>query len=127
MAGELARGESWLDRAFAINGASQEMPGIAMETNFISALTQSGNPQAALPYLERLKDVYMALGITDPTFLFLRHVPRFDMFLEQSVKILDAGMDAEQKRDWYASMLPHLDDDGKTMLTAWMDAQPQPG
>ncbi len=123
MAGHVDSGTSWLERARAINDTPQQLPGIAMDTNFMSALTRSGNAQAAMPYLDRLKDVYVSLANTDATFLFLRHVPRFDVFLENSVPILDASMGEEQKREWYASMLPHLDGKGKTLLMAWMTAQ----
>lgn len=127
MGGDLVRGESWLARAVAINDAAPEMPRIAMETNFMSALTKSGNMHAAMPYLERIKSVYVALAVTDPTFLFVRHVPRFDVFLDQSMPIVDASMESAQKLDWYASMLPHLDERGKSELNEWMAVQLQPG
>lgn len=125
MAGDVARGESWLERALAMNITSHEMPAVAIETNFVTALTNSGNMRAALPYLERIKELYVALKVTDPTFLFVRQVPRFDIFLDKSMPIVDASLQADQKRSWYESMMPHLDDRGQEELAAWMDVRLQ--
>lgn len=125
MAGDLDRGKSWFERAHAMNDAAHDMPSIAIDTNFVTALTNSGNARQALPYLDRIKSLYVALGITDPTFLFIRQVPQFDVFLDNSVPVVEASLGAEERRQWYESMLPHLDDSGKANLTEWMKVRLQ--
>lgn len=127
MARNLERGILLMERACTLNASSREVPGITLETSFLTALTQAGQMQAGMPYLERIKQIYVGLGKTDPTVLFLYRLPRFDVFLDNSVPIVRANLDAEQERLWYASMLPHLDEQGKAELGVWMQAQLQPG
>lgn len=123
MTQEAADGEQWLLKARELNAASEEIPGITIATNYISALDRSGQPAAALPYLEEIKQVYEQVSITDPTHLFLRRLPTFDAFLNNSFQILGAVMDAEQCHAWYSSMLPHLDERGKRELNDWLGSQ----
>jgi hypothetical protein len=127
MARNLERGILLMERACTLNASSREVPGITLETSFLTALTQAGQMQAGMPYLERIKQIYVGLGKTDPTVLFLYRLPRFDVFLDNSVPIVRANLDADQERLWYASMLPHLDERGKAELGVWMHAQLQPG
>ena len=127
MAGDLERGILWMERARTLNASSHDVPGINLETSFLAALTQSGNMQAAMPYLDWIKKLYVGFGNTDPTVLFIHRLPRFDIFLDNSAPIVRANLDAEQERLWYSSMLPHLDEGGKTELSAWMEMRLQPG
>lgn len=127
MAGNLERGTLWMKRACTLNASSREVPGITLETSFLTALTQAGQMQAAMPYLERIKQIYVGFGKTDPTVLFAHRLPRFDLFLDNSTPIVRANLDAEQERLWYTSMLPHLDERGKVELGAWMKLQLQAG
>lgn len=121
MTGEVAQGLEWLERARALNKASQEMPDIAILTNMLSALTAANRADAALPLLEQVRDVYAHLHVTDPTFLFGHCVPLFHVFLEKSRAIVDKVLDEEAGREWYVSMLPHLDERGRAELTDWLD------
>jgi hypothetical protein len=127
MAGDVARGILWIERARTLNVTSHEVPGMTIETNFVTALTQSGNMHAAMPYLEDIKKFYVGFGITDPTVLYMNRFPPFHVFLNNSASIVRANLDAEQGNLWYASMLPHLDEGGKNELNKWMKEQLQPG
>jgi len=127
MAGELERGTLWVERARARNAKSHALAGITIETSFMAALTQAGYMQAAMKYLDEIKKFYVALGMTDPTVLYMNQVPRFDVFLDKSAPIVRANLDAGQGRLWYMSMLPHLDERGKTELNDWMNEQAQTG
>lgn len=120
MAGELAKGEQWFARSLEINEQTGDTPLINSYTNFISALHQSGQLRAALPYLEWVREIYQNLHITDATFLTLRGVPFFGSFLDKSAPIVAATMDEGQARSWYSAMLPHIDKDGQDELNAWM-------
>jgi hypothetical protein len=127
MAGDLARGITWVERARTINATSCEVPGMTIETNFVTALTQAGQMQAAMPYLEDIRKFYVEFGITDPTVLYMNRFPPFHVFLNNSAPIVRANLDGEQERHWYSSMLPHLDERGKVELNEWMREQLQMG
>ena len=120
MAGQLANGEEWFAKARDLNEGDASTPPVLMYISFITALKNSGNVRAALPYLAWVKALYQELHITDATFLTLRGVPFFVSFLEQSAPIVDASMDAGQAKAWYQAMLPHIDQDGQDQLNAWL-------
>jgi tetratricopeptide (TPR) repeat protein len=123
MAGAIDQGKLWLERAKTLNEVSKELPGFTIQTNFITALTQSGQMLAAMPYLEEIRQFYIAFGITDPTILFANRHPFFETFLNNSVPIIRTVLDATEGRAWYLAILPHLDDRGKTELSEWMKEQ----
>lgn len=120
MAGQLAAGEDWVAKAIGMNEEAGEVPPVMIYTNFITALKKHGYLTAALPYLEWVKALYQRLGCTDPTYLTMQGVPFLESFIEQSEPIVDASMDRTAARDWYASMLEHLDDAGKATLTSYL-------
>lgn len=126
MAGQVAQGLEWAARARALNAASQEMPGIAILTNMLTALTRANQLHAAMPLLEQLRDSYAHLHVTDPTFLFGHRMPLFHVFLGKSAEIIDKVLDKDARRDWYAAMLPYLDERGRAELTAWLDGATSP-
>jgi hypothetical protein len=121
MAGDVDNGKIWIARARERNAVSREMPDLQITTNFITALVQSGHMAQALPHLDEVRAVYIGLGITDPTFLFARHVPSFSTFLDNSLPIVKNVLGQKEGRAWYASMLPHLDAPGKKTLMSWLD------
>lgn len=121
MTGNAAEGDQWLATARELNQVSGELPGSRILTNFISALAQSGQMAHALPYLDEMRTLYLTPGATDPTRLFVRRVPLFHAFLDNSLPIIGAVLGADEGRAWYASMLPHLDEAGQQELTAWLD------
>lgn len=120
MAGDVDHGTLWLERARTLNAVAKVLPGFMIETNFITALTQSGKPGAAMPYLDEIKLFYMEFGVTDPTVLFANRYPLFESFLNNSEPIIRAALDVEKGRAWYIAMLPHLDERGKIELNEWM-------
>lgn len=123
MAGALAAGIEWVDKAAALNAKSAELPGLQIWTNFVTALGRAGQEQAAMPYLEKIRQVYADLGITDPTFLHLRRVPFFSAFLENSRPLVRVALDREAGREWYASLLPSLDASGRQELSDWLECE----
>jgi tetratricopeptide (TPR) repeat protein len=123
MDGKVERGMLWMERARALNATSKSLPGFMIETNFITALSKSGQMLAAMPYLEQIKKFYISFKITDPTILFSNRYPLFESFLANSAPIIRATLDFEQGRSWYIEMLPHLDDRGKIELNEWMKEQ----
>jgi hypothetical protein len=126
MAGDVDDGKTWIARARELNAVSHEMPELQIMTNFITALVQSGHTEQALPYLDDVRAVYISLGITDPTLLFMRHIPLFSAFLDNSLPIVETTMGREEGRAWYAAMLPHLDAAGRQELMSWLDQQMPP-
>ena len=120
MIGETSRGEEWIAWARERNADSHEIPDTQIVTSFISALTQSGQPARAMPYLDAMRRLYSGPAGTDPTVLFVRRVPLFGIFLQNSLPIVRAVLDDEKGRAWYATMLPHLDQEGKETLNTWL-------
>lgn len=123
MAGALATGIEWVEKAAALNATSAELPGLQIWTNFVTALGRAGQAQAAMPYLDKIRQVYADLGTTDPTFLHLRRVPFFSAFLDNSGPLVRAALDSEAGRRWYASLLPSLDENGRQELGAWLESE----
>jgi hypothetical protein len=121
MAGNVPRGMTWIAKSLEMNAASHELPGLLIQTNFVTALTQCGQMKDALPYLDEIKQVYANIRLTDPTFLYAHRMPLFSAFLDNSAPVIRAALDPEQGRAWYTSMLPHLDDNGRTELSAWLE------
>ncbi|MGI4717183.1 MAG: hypothetical protein ACRYGO_23455 [Janthinobacterium lividum] len=126
MANETEEGLMWVERARTLNAVSQEMSGVAIITGILSALSAANQHGAALPFVAQLRDFYTQLRVTDPTFLFVRRMPLFHVFLEKSAEIVDKVMGAQERRAWYASMLPHLDERGREELLAWLDGAGAP-
>lgn len=126
MADMVEQGLAWAERARALNAVSREMPDVAILTSMLSALSAANHMEAAFPLLEQLKERYAQLHVTDPTFLFVHRLPLFHVFLEKSAAIVDKVLGKDAGREWYGSMLPHLDERGKAELTAWLDGECAP-
>lgn len=121
MTGEAAHGQAWVAEARELNAGTGDMPDLQILTNFISALTQSSQMKQALPYLEEVRAVYTSLGITDPTFLFIRKIPFLGAFLDNSLPVVRGVLDRDEGRAWYAAMLPSLDQEGRDTLNGWLE------
>jgi len=119
MCGELKRGEAWLMKFDEINEQTHEMSSVTARTQFISSLTQSGHMAEALPYLDWLRDVYARVRITDSHFLYMRGIPFFPSFLENSLPVLKASMPNDKIVDWYGTLVGKLDDEGEAQLEQW--------
>lgn len=121
MAGMLAHGVAWIERAAAVNGRTRELPILQLWIGFVTALGRAGQERAALPYLDRIRQVYAELGTTDATVLYARRIAFFSAFLDNTRPLVRAALDDEQGRRWYAALLPSLDANGRQELTAWLD------
>lgn len=130
MAGNVTQGEQWMLTAGTLNKSTGDVPWLLIQTNFITALKNSGNVEQALPYLQKVKAIYEELHITDPTFLYLRGVPQFCVFLENSREIVTSALSTSAATQWYESMMPNIDSSGQDELSRWlqagMPALPQP-
>lgn len=121
MCGEVARGEAWLQKAHEINQQTEETSSARFLVSFIAALQQSGHLAEALPHLAVLRDLYGQLSITDSTFLYLRGLPFFSTFLQNSLPTLEALQPRETVLAWYGELRGRLDEDGEAQLAAWME------
>jgi len=120
MTGDAAQGKEWIARARDINAGTREVPDLQIVTNFITALTRSGQLEEALPYLEQVRNIYTSVGITDSTFLFVRQIPFLSVFLDNSLPVIRSVLGQEAGRAWFATMLPSLDQEGQEALTVWL-------
>jgi len=122
MAGQLAAGIDWVEQAAALNTQLREGPIMQIWTGFVSALGRAGQERAALPYLDKIRQVYAEVGTTDSTILYMNRIPFFSAFLGNSWPLLRAALGAEQGRRWYEALLPSLDANGQQELSAFLDA-----
>ena len=104
-----------------MNGRTRELPMLQLWIGFVTALGRAGQERAALPYLDRIRQVYAELGTTDATVLYARRIPFFSAFLDNTRPLVRAALDDEQGRRWYAALLPSLDANGRQELNAWLD------
>lgn len=126
MAGNVAQGEQWMLTAGTLNKTTGDVPWMLIQTNFITALKNSGNVERALPYLQKVKAIYEELHITDPTFLYLRGVPQFCVFLQNSREIVTSALSKSAATQWYESMMPNIDSNGQEELSRWIqDGMPE--
>ena len=118
MTGQVEAGEAWLDKFDQINRSSQEISPALARTNFISALTQAGLDAHTLPHLEWMRSAYGSLSVTDATFLYLRGVAPFSVFLERSLPLLRLQLPEAEIAAWYLSIHDQLDANGQAQLDA---------
>jgi hypothetical protein len=116
MAGELARGQAWFDKACELQPEHGEPPMARLHTGFISALTQAGEFQAAVPHLEWLRGAWPVLGSTDDTRAWMAGLPFFGEFLARSQDILRRSMPLDEVIAWYMPLRDVLDADGIAQL-----------
>lgn len=120
MCDEVERGEAWMQKAAEINHDTHEQSDVAARVNFVSALMQGGHLREALPHLAWVRDVYGHVRITDSTFLYMRGIPFFSSFLENSLEILEAALPADAIAPWYGELSGKLDEEGEAQLAAWV-------
>ncbi len=124
MCDEVERGEAWMQKAAEVNHDTREQSDVAARVNFISALMQSGHLRESLPHLAWVRDVYGHVRITDSTFLYMRGIPFFSAFLENSLEILKATQPADAIAPWYGELKGKLDEEGEALLAAWVGQLP---
>lgn len=123
MSGNMADAEQWMKKTREINEETRELSGMQILTNYVTALGQAGQANAALPYLEDIREIYVQVKSTDPTHLYMSRLPLFHVFLNNSAPVVRAALGPDKSRDWYLWMLPHLDEHGKVTLNDWLEDQ----
>ena len=122
MAGELARGDAWFEKARQIQSERNDMPLGRLHTGYLSALMQAAQWRAALPHLEWLRDAWRVLGSTDDTRAWAAGLPFFGEFLDKSESILRECFPLRDVIDWYEPLRHGLDADGTERLQCLLDA-----
>lgn len=118
MAGELLRGEAWFAKAVELNERDSEMPPARLRTAYLSALENAGEYEAATRHLDWLAQGYMAMRITDDTFVWTRGFPFFAEFLRKSQHLLSHALTGADLKAWYERMAASLDEEGQAMLAS---------
>lgn len=118
VAGELLRGQAWLDRAIEINTSTRELSRAKLHTHYLSALGQAGEYSAQLPHLDWLRNGYRSLRTTDSHLLWTYGMPFFSEFLERSYDSLKEFMPHSDIRSWYEAIRPEIDEAGRDQLDA---------
>ncbi|MFZ2269849.1 MAG: hypothetical protein WAV95_19925 [Azonexus sp.] len=121
MAGELARGQAWFEKACQLNSEEQTMPWPDLQTNFLSALAQKGEWAAGLPHVEWLRDMFQGMTSSDDHFVHMHGMPFLSVFFEKSLPFLRASLGQTELLAWYGAMQAHLDAEGQEKLTAWLE------
>ncbi len=120
MAGNLARGQAWFEKASQLNSEEPTMPWPDLHSNFLSALAQKGEWAAGLSHLEWLRDRFEGMRISDDHFIFTHGMPFLSVFFDKSLPFLGASLDQADVLAWYESMRAHLDPEGQKRLSAWL-------
>ncbi|CAJ1452442.1 unnamed protein product, partial [Effrenium voratum] len=79
---------------------------------------------AAFGQVERMRQIYQQLGITDTHFLYIRGVPFFSTFLELAETVIKPLPDVEWNA-WLDELAKHVDDEGKQSIEE--EAEKSPG
>lgn len=93
-------------------GGSRPVQPMAI-ANYLQSLDTGGRPDLAVRHLETLAGLYRALHTTDATFLRLRQMPMFSVFLEKSLVILRKVKDDSALVQWYQPIYRDVDEEGK--------------
>lgn len=80
------------------------------------ALKDSGEFDLAFKQLNKLRDIYKSLSITDDTFLYMRGVPFFSEFISLAKAILP-NQKAVDPQKWIKQISSSLDEDGQNALS----------
>ncbi|TCV97639.1 hypothetical protein EC912_101656 [Luteibacter rhizovicinus] len=89
------------------------------QANFLSSLDKAGRSDLAFKYLEPLAGFYRSLHITDSTFLHLRQMPFFEVFLEQSLPLVRRVLDEDALTAWYRTTYDAVDEPGQAMFARY--------
>jgi tetratricopeptide (TPR) repeat protein len=94
-------------------------PAPMMHVNYASALQRAGRADMAAVHMEQLRDWYIALHITDTTFLYLRGMPFFSTFLENGLPIVRQVLDGPELEGWLNVLHNGIDQEGREQLQAY--------
>ena len=96
-------------------GSKENLPIPYIMYYYMQGLTDIKEYAKAFEQLEKLKDIYCKLVITDPTFLHLRGVPFFEDTIKASKEILE-NIEKTKAIDFIRELSDKLDDEGKQYL-----------
>ncbi len=116
MSADTPLGDSWFERAQAININSNELPQGRLRTAYLSALEQAGDYAATRPHLDWLACAYRSVKVTDDHFVWARGLPFFGEFLKKSQPLLLACVPEHEVRAWYEALCPDLDEAGRAAV-----------
>ena len=84
--------------------------------NFATALDMGGNPARAVHFIDLLKRAYEGYHITDSTFLYIRGMPFFSVFLENALPILRKVKTQQEIDTWLDELNIEIDDEGRECI-----------
>lgn len=80
------------------------------------AVRDGGHPEAALPMLQKLREVYEQLKITDDTFVYIRGVPFLSHTMSLAIDVFRSAGDSFDACAWVRDFARSLDEDGQSYL-----------
>ncbi|MFC5743262.1 hypothetical protein [Dyella tabacisoli] len=89
------------------------------QANFLASLAQAERPDLAFKYLQPLANFYRSLHITDSHFLYVRNMPFFEVFLEQSLPLVRKVLDESALVAWYRTVYDAVDEEGKALFATY--------
>lgn len=96
-------------------GTKEDLPIPQVFYYYMLALRDVKEYQKAFTQLEKLKDIYCKLVITDATFLYIRGVPFFEDTISNGKEILE-HIDKDAAQKFLAELHGRLDDEGKDYI-----------
>ena len=100
---------------YSEHGTAEDLPIPQVFYYYMQALRDIKEYQKAFVQLEKLKDIYCKLVITDPTFLYIRGVPFFEHAMSAGKEILE-HIDKDQAQKFLSELHSRLDEEGKEYI-----------
>ncbi|HLP50588.1 MAG TPA: hypothetical protein VK154_06860 [Chitinophagales bacterium] len=97
------------------NATNENLPIPQIYYYYMQALRDIKEYERAFLQLEKLKEIYCSLSITDSTFLYIRGVPFFQTAIESSKEILE-NIERGKAESFMKALHNGVDDDGKQYL-----------
>ena len=97
------------------NGTNENLPIPQIYYYYMQGLRDTKEYTRAFNQLEKLKDIYSKLVITDSTFLYLRGVPFLEHTIEASKEILE-NIDKTKASNFIKEIIDKLDEEGKKYI-----------
>lgn len=102
----------------AAYGTAENLPVPHIIYYYMLSLRDIQAYKKAFTQLNRLKDIYCDLQITDSTFLYIRGIPFFETAIESSKSILE-NIDDDAARSFLAGLKSKVDENGKEYLESF--------
>jgi hypothetical protein len=118
--GEPAAAEQCFDRAIALEKGTHGYLSFDLVFAYLAACRGARAWSSYLQRSEILTDVYGVLGITDASFLGLRGLNPFDVFVDEVIAALDAGCPTPAEGVWQ-TVAVRIDSEGRAYLKKLFD------